>query len=355
MPNWLAAAEGDASGMWFGSVFGDIVFPNLFVRGQYAAAASVDAEAAQDYFAAHGPDEQANFAYAATSLGWGGGLMADSWPEAAEVDKYSTVRTSDVETLIVNGELDFARPPQNATEQLLPFLPNGHEVVLPEFGHVLSFYTEHPEAGTHLITEFFDSGRVDDSLYRPQKVDFTPSTTTPATAKLLLGVMPALAALAVLSLVGMWARTRRAAFGPVSGVLLRSVYLVVLGLGGWSLGVLIVLATMPGVTINNELLAVLGVAVPVALGLFFAWVRPGGSARPVGLAMAIGGAALGGWLGFHATEGILTVVTTILGALAGSNLALVGLDITRDHLATRRPGLDQGASRSTTQPSGVRL
>ena len=49
-------------------------------------------------------------------------------------------------------------------------------------------------------------------------------------------------------------------------------YPVVLGLGGWFLGVLIVLTTMPGVPLDDELLAVLSVGVPIGLGIYFAWV-----------------------------------------------------------------------------------
>ena len=47
---WLSAAEGDPSGFWLTSVLGDLLFPELFVRGQYAAAAMLDAQAARDYF-----------------------------------------------------------------------------------------------------------------------------------------------------------------------------------------------------------------------------------------------------------------------------------------------------------------
>ena len=49
---WLSAAEGDASGFWFTSILGDLLVPELFVRGQYAAAAMLDAQAARAYFAA---------------------------------------------------------------------------------------------------------------------------------------------------------------------------------------------------------------------------------------------------------------------------------------------------------------
>ena len=55
--------------------------------------------------------------------------------------------------------------------------------------------------------------------------------------------------------------------------MLRSVYPIVLGLGGWFLGVLIVITTLPGVPLDDELLAVLSVGVPVGLGIYWAWVH----------------------------------------------------------------------------------
>ena len=73
---WLAAAEGDASGFWFTSVFGDLMYPELFVRGQYAAAAMLDAQAARDYFA-RGHGDLSNLGRAATAFTWGGGV---NWP-----------------------------------------------------------------------------------------------------------------------------------------------------------------------------------------------------------------------------------------------------------------------------------
>ena len=92
-------------------------------------------------------------------------------------------------------------PPQVATTQLLPYLPNGHQVVLPGFGHQGTVFREQPEAGSRLINTFFDSGQVDDSLYVPAGIDFTPSMTFGVIAKITLGAMLALAALTVLSLL----------------------------------------------------------------------------------------------------------------------------------------------------------
>src|SRR5215208_2528317 len=329
---WLAAADGDASGFWFTSVFGDLMFPELFVRGQYAAAAMLDAQAARDYFAG-GHGDLSNLGRAATAFTWGGGgELADSWPAAPDEDTYSRVRTSEVETLLIGGELDPMTPPQVATSQLLPYLPNGHQVVLPGFGHQGTVFREQPEAGSRLINSFFDSGQVDDSLYVPANVDFTPSITFGAIAKITLGAMLALAALTVLSLLGMARRVRsQGPIGPKSAALLRSVYPLVLGLGGWCLGTLIVLATMPGVHIDNELLVVLSVGVPIGLGIYWAWVHRAFSARSkrVGLAAAAAGALAGAWLGFQATDGLLALLTAIVGALAGANLALILLDMSR--------------------------
>ena len=135
LDTWLSAAEGDASGLWFASLVGDLLFPKMFVWGQYAAVAQADAQAARDYFSSGGQERGSNLGVAATAFGWGGGRLADAWPAAPDENEYSQVRTSNVETLLIGGELDFSTPPQIATKELLPYLPNGHQVVLPGIGH----------------------------------------------------------------------------------------------------------------------------------------------------------------------------------------------------------------------------
>jgi hypothetical protein len=86
------------------------------------------------------------------------------------------------------------------------------------------------------------------------------------------------------------------------------------------------------VPLDAELLAALSIGVPVGLCVFCAWVNrdwsPG--TRWTGFAAAAAGALAGAWLGFHALEGLMAVVTTILGAVAGSNLAVLGLDVAWD-------------------------
>jgi hypothetical protein len=202
--------------------------------------------------------------------------------------------------------------------------------VRPELGHTIDFWSYQPEAGTRLIETYLESGRVDDSLYEPAKVDFTPSLGFGAIAKIVLGVMLGLAALTVVSLLWMARRLHwQGHFGRKTGVFLRSVYPIVLGVGGWFLGLLIVITTMPSVPLDDELLAALSVGLPIGLGIYFAWVNRDWSARTklTGFAAAVGAALVGGWLGFNATEDLLALVTTIVGASVGANLALVLLDI----------------------------
>ena len=331
LDSWLSAADGDASGFWFQSLLADIAFPTAFVWGEYAAAARADAQAASDYFSSGGQKRRSNLGYAATAFGWGGGRLTDGWPAVPDEGDFSRVRTSAVETLLIGGTLDFATPPQWATRDLLPHLPNGQQVVLDGFGHSFDFWTYQPEAGSRLINTFLDSGEVDDSLYKPASVDFTPEVTQTALAKGIAGSMVGLAALTVLSLLWMARRVhKRGHFGRKASATLRSLFPIVLGLGGWFLGVLIVITTAPGVPLDNELLAVLPVAVPIGLGIYWAWVHRDWSAttKAAGFAAAMGGALLGAWLGFHATAGLLALITTIVGATVAANLPLIVLGMT---------------------------
>jgi hypothetical protein len=51
-----------------------------------------------------------------------------------------------------------------------------------------------------------------------------------------------------------WRVHKRGRFGGMAGATLRSLYPIVLGLGGWFLGVLIVITTIPRTPPDDELL-----------------------------------------------------------------------------------------------------
>jgi pimeloyl-ACP methyl ester carboxylesterase len=351
----LSADHGDASGLWFQSLLSDFAFPQSFVWGEMAAAGRADARAAERYFSS-GEHSDSILGTPGTDFIWGGGKLADAWPANANENEYDRVRTSNVETLLIGGALDFATPPQIATKELLPHLPNGHQVVLAGIGHTTSFWTEQPAASSRLINTFFDSGRVDDSLYKPMSVDFTPEVTQTALAKGFAGTMVGLALLTVLSLLWMARRVhKRGRIGRKAGATLRSLYPIVLGLGGWFLGVLVVITTMPGVALDDELLSALSVGVPIGLGIYLAWMNRDWSAKTksMGFAAAAGGALVGAWLGFNAAEGLLALITTIVGAAVGANLTLLALDIAWDRQERDRFVETSAKETLETRPSTV--
>jgi RND superfamily putative drug exporter len=330
--SWLAASHGDTSGFWLMSLVGRMAFPQAFVWGEMAAVGRADTLAAKRYFASGPHRADSTLGNAGTEFLNGGGGLLNGWPANPDENEYAQVRDSNVPTLLVGGSLDFATPAVNATRELLPHLPNGRQVVLSELGHTTSFWGYEPKASARLLNAFFDRGRVDTSLYTPAKVDFTPDVTQPALAKGFAGVMLGLAGITILSLLLMWWRVRRlGGFGRKASVLLRSIYLVVIGLGGWLAALIILLVAFPTVPLDDVLVATLSIGLPIAFGTHWAWRNPNQSsrARTAGLWAALAGALSGAWLGYHAGSGLLTVVTTIIGAAVGANLPLVASDIAR--------------------------
>src|SRR5262245_21912037 len=328
----ISTAKGDASGAWFLSLMARMAFPEAFTWGELAAMSRVDTLAAKRYFGKGPHRSDSILGNPGTEFLYAGGGLIDAWPAQPDENAYATVRDSNVETLLVGGTVDFATPPVKAKTQLLPHLPNGHQVVLSGLGHTTSFWGYEPEAQKHMLNTFFDTGKVDSSRYTPAKVDFTPEVTHTALGKGFAATMMAMPLIVVLSLLLMWRRVRRRGrFGRTASVLLRSVYPVVLGLGGWFGGVIVALVAFPTVPLDDVLLGVLSIGVPIGLGVYLAWVDRGlpARARTFGFWGAVGGALAGAWVGFHAGTGLLAVATTIVGAALGANLILLVLDIAR--------------------------
>ncbi len=325
----LSADKGDASGAWFLSFMAQLTFPRSFVWGEMAAMGRSDATYAKHFYAS-GANRGSLISAAGNDLIWAGGRLLDAWPANPDENEYTHVQNSNVPTLLIGGNLDFATPPQNATRELLPHLANGRQVVLTNIGHADDFWPYEPAAGTRLMNTYLDAGKVDTSLYTRNKVNLSPSSSQGAYAEDLLGAMMGFGLLMILSLLLMWRRAhKRGRFGRKASAALRSVYTLVLGLGGWFLGVLIVLIAFPSVPLDDPLLAVLSIGMPIGLGIYLAWADGGRPSRAtrVGLFGVVAGALIGALLGYHASTGLLAVVTTIVGAALGANLTLLILDI----------------------------
>jgi hypothetical protein len=130
---------------------------------------------------------------------------------------------------------------------------------------------------------------------------------------------------------------RRGGTGRKTGAWIRSAGPIVFGLGGWFLGALLVLRFWPNVPLEDQLLAVVSVAVPIWLGVYAGWVRTDTrkAMRAKGIGAAGVGAVVGATLGFHATSGLIALITTIIAAAVVSNLSLLVLDIWTERAASR--------------------
>jgi uncharacterized membrane protein YdfJ with MMPL/SSD domain/pimeloyl-ACP methyl ester carboxylesterase len=338
--SWISAADGDASGLWFLSLMARMAFPEAFVWGEVAAVSRADTLAADRYFAKGPHRKDSILGNAGTEFHYAGGGLTHAFPPAPDSGEYTRVQDSDVETLLVNGTLDVATPAKFGIQELLPHLRSGHKVLLAELGHADTFWSYEPKASSRLLNTFFDTGKVDASLYTPAKVDFTTDVSHTALGKGFAATMLGLPVVVILSLLLMRRRVRRRGrFGRTASVLLRSLYTLVLGLGGWFAGVVIVQFAFPEVALDDTRLAVLSIGVPIGLGIYLAWVNRDLSARArtVGFLAATAGALVGARLGFHTTTGLMAVITTIVGAAVGANLTLLALDISWGRQVRDRP------------------
>ena len=335
---WLSAAHGDPSGLWFGSLLSDMKFPKSSVWGEFAAVTRIDARYARQYFAS-GAGRSSILGNPGTEFLWAGGRALDAWPSNPSDHQYGHVQTSTVPTLLIGGTVDFATPPQLATQQLLPHLRNGHQVILAELGHVPDFWSFEPAAANRLLNTFFATGKVDASQYTHRTMNFAAVPPLPTLAKAILATTVTFAMLTLLVLLWMARRVhKRGSVGRKTSGWIRTLSPLLLGLDGWFLAALIGLTVWPTLSLSNDLLAIVGVGAPTALGLYYAWVHrdwPRATKR-TGLLAATGGALLGGWFGFTSTTGLLALITTPIGAAAIANLALIVLDISRERTA-RRP------------------
>src|ERR1700729_857983 len=135
----LSADKGDASGAWFLSVLAQLTFPSSFVWGDLAAIGRSDATYAKHFYAS-GANRGSLIGSPGNDLIWAGGHLLNAWPANPDENEYTHVQNSNIPTLLIGGNLDFATPPENATRELLPHLANGREVVLSDLGHADDFW-----------------------------------------------------------------------------------------------------------------------------------------------------------------------------------------------------------------------
>lgn len=182
---YLAAEQGDPSGLALASLASDFLPPPI-TWGDYFAKGIADYDPSRDYATEMDPPD--SILGSPYSLLFAGGL--EGWPTKPIPAEFRQVQPSDVETLLVSGSVDFPTPAEFATDELLPYLTNGQQVILAEMGHQVSdLFNVQPEATKRLLTSFYDTGVADDSLYTYAPMDFRVSLGFPMLAKIILGVV----------------------------------------------------------------------------------------------------------------------------------------------------------------------
>jgi pimeloyl-ACP methyl ester carboxylesterase len=189
---YQAAAAGDASGLALISVAWDFMAPSVLVWGDsFAKAGTADYDPARDYAADMNPPGSV-IGSPLTALAFE--QSARNWPITLIAPELRRVQPSDVETLLVSGSVDFSTPPQYATDELLPALSHGQQVLVAEAGHTGDLFGLQPAATERLLTSFYDTGVADASLFTYMPMDFRVGLGFPLIAKLLAGASALLAA-----------------------------------------------------------------------------------------------------------------------------------------------------------------
>ena len=182
---YKAAYKCDYSGLYLMQLAYDYLLPGMFLWGDFFnKGISADLQPDTIYREMLRLNE--------TSLGpnlslliWG---SVAPWPKFTIADEYRKVRMSQTETLIISGNLDVSTPADYAKEELLPFLPNGRQVILKNMSH-LDIGSCQIEAFRKFITLYFDTGIIDESMFLYDDIDFKPKKRFSTMAKTLYPVL----------------------------------------------------------------------------------------------------------------------------------------------------------------------
>ncbi|MBN2012949.1 alpha/beta fold hydrolase [candidate division KSB1 bacterium] len=193
---FIAARDGDYSGLALMSLAYDFVLPEMFTWGELACkAVSADYDSIRDYIADMAPTEQYPMGSPMSQLLWSP-MNYGGWPVKSIPKQYRTLQDSDVETLLLSGSIDVGTPTRYAVQDLLPHLKNGRHFILAERGH-MNIQWPNPEACQRLISSFYETGVADQSLNKTIPMNFTVAHGFPFMAKLGLGIIALIIAIII--------------------------------------------------------------------------------------------------------------------------------------------------------------
>jgi hypothetical protein len=177
-----AAQNNDYSGLYLMQLAYDYLVPGMFSWGDLLnKGASIDLNNKTDYKKIL-TTENNKIGAPISLLIWG---VAADWPTTKINNDYKKVKYSSTETLMIGGNLDISTPPEYATNELIPFMPNAHQVILKNMAHVDDLMYLQKNAFDHLVINYLDNGKIDSSLFVDDPVDFKVSVGFSGIAKSL--------------------------------------------------------------------------------------------------------------------------------------------------------------------------
>ena len=115
------------------------------------------------------------------------GIGSRGWPAKLIPDSLRRVHYSETATLLISGNIDVSTPARFGRDELLPYLKNGHQIIISEAAHSPDIWGNQRPALDHLIKTFFKTGVVDDSRYTYSQISFEVGFGYPTIMKLVVG------------------------------------------------------------------------------------------------------------------------------------------------------------------------
>jgi pimeloyl-ACP methyl ester carboxylesterase len=196
---YIAAEQGDPSGLALMSLAYDYVVPSMSIWGDLASKAiSADFDSTLNYCTDMDPSDMP-LGSPLNKLLWCP-LSFGTWPMEQLPEELRNLKQSDVETLLLSGSVDFSTPAEFATNELLPYLKNGRQVILSECGHVNDIWYAKMENTRLILTSFYDTGVVNTEMNSYIPMDFSVKLGFPTIAKIVLCVI-ALVGIALVTVI----------------------------------------------------------------------------------------------------------------------------------------------------------
>ena len=181
---FIQAEKGDASGLALASMMFDFQISGLdFSWGDSYAKAYPDFDPERNY----GKDMAVNQSIMGSP---GSQIFASmsAWPGKALDTLYNKPQKSDVNMLLLSGNVDFSTPAEFAAQELMPYYSNASHIILSEIGHTGDVMWYNREAYVHLAQNYFDTGTIDASLFKYEPMTFEPEMKFAKMAKIGLAV-----------------------------------------------------------------------------------------------------------------------------------------------------------------------